>query len=160
MKQAGVVAIVAAAIGAIVALGYPMVFPSEEHRIRRQIDDLVEAVNTPPAEGMEALARAATIGNAFATDVTIDFGDGPPVHGREAIIGIATRLQDRARTVKVSIQDVNVALASDRTSADVDLTVVVREDDNTDAREFQLRMVKPANGWLIGRATAVRVLQK
>ena len=160
MKQAVLVVIVAAAIGAIVALGYPVLFPSDEHRIRKQLDDLVQTVNRPPGEGMDALARAAQIGDVFATDVTIDFGDGPPVRGREAIIGIASRLQDRARTVKVSIQDVDVTVASDRASADVDLTVVVNTQDSTDAREFQVQMVKPQDQWLIGRATAVKVLQK
>ena len=160
MKQALLVVVVAAAIGAIIALGYPVLFPSEEHRIRKQLDDLVQTVNTPPSEGMEALARAARIGNAFTTDVTIDFGDAPPVHGREAIMGIASRLQDRARTVKVGIQDVDVVVASDRTRADVDLTVVVKMDDSTDAREFNVQMVKLQNGWLIERATAVKVLQR
>ncbi len=160
MKRAIVVVVVAVGIGAIIALGYPRLFPSEERRIRRQLDDLVQTVNTPPAEGVEALARAARIGNAFDTDVMIDFGDGPPVRGREAIMGIASRLQDRGRTVSVALQDVDISIARDRASADVDLTVVVKTDDSTDAREFQVRMIKPQDQWLIAQATAVKVLQK
>ena len=160
MKRAVLVVVVAAAIGAVIALGYPVLFPSEERRIQKQLDELVETVNTPPPDGMAALARAAKIGNAFATDVTVDFGDAPPVHGRETIMGIASRLQDRARTVNVAIQDVNIVVGTDRTTADVDLTVVVRMDDSIDAREFQVQMLKPEDRWLIGRAIAVKILQK
>jgi hypothetical protein len=160
MKRAALVVVIAGAIGAVIGLGYPVLFPSEERRIRKQLDELVEMVNSPPADGMAALARTAKIGNAFTTDVRIDFGDAPPVQGREAIMGIASRLQDRIRTVNVALQDVDVAVNSERTSADIDLTVVVKSDDDTDAREFQVQMVKPDDRWLIAGAVAVKVLQK
>lgn len=160
MRRAVVPALVLAAAAGVVAIGYPVLFPSEERRIRAQLDGLVETVNAPPAEGIDGLARAARIGNAFTPDVVVDFGDGPPTRGRETIMAVASRLQDRARTVKVSIQDVDVVVSSDRSSADVDLTVIVTTNDSTDAREFQVQMLKPDGTWLISRATVVRVLRK
>ena len=160
MKRTIVAALVLAVVGAVAAVGYPVLFPSEERRIRARLDRLVETVNAPPTDGIDALARAARIGNAFTPDVVVDFGEGPPTRGRETIMAVASRLQDRARTVKVSIQDVDIIVSSERSSADVDLTVIVTTSDSTDAREFQVQMLKPDDTWLISRASAVRVLPK
>jgi sugar/nucleoside kinase (ribokinase family) len=157
MKRAAVPALV---LVAVVAGGYRMLFPSEARRVRARLDGLVELINAPPGEGVDGLARAVRIGNAFAPDVVVDFGDGPPLHGRETVMAVASRLQERARTVKVNIEDVDIVVGSDRSSADVDLTVTVTTSDSTDAREFQLQMLKPEGAWLISRATVVRVLQK
>lgn len=159
MARAMMPAVILAVVLAIVAVGYPVLFPSPQRQIQKRLDELVQAINTQ-AEGLDAMTKAVKIGHAFTEDVTVDFGDGPPVHGRETLMALAARLQDRARSLNIALRDIDIAVGSDKTTAEVALTVTVSSDDSLDAREFQVEMVKPADRWLIARATGVRVLQK
>ena len=150
-------------IGAAAVYAVQRMFPSEERRIRRQLEAIADDANslTPDLSGAAIAARLTTY---FTEDVTIDPGGGiEPVRGRETILAIARTVQSRGEA-QVAIKDANVTLAPDRVSAAVTLTVTLTREPGTsnetlEAREFALTMVKRDSAWLISHVTAVDALR-
>jgi hypothetical protein len=77
---------------------------------------------------------------------------------------MATRLQPRAASVELELDDVSVDLTSEST-AEVSLTAVFRRrvpasgEDSLDAREFSLGMVKAGGEWIVARADLIETLR-
>ena len=145
-------------IGAAGVYAVQRIFPSEERRIRRQLEAIADAANalTPDLSGAATAARLTTY---FTEDVTIDPGGGiEPVRGRETILAIARTVHSRGEA-QVDITDADVTLAPDRASAAVTATVTLTRDAGTsnetrEARELALTMVKRDSVWLISHVTA------
>lgn len=152
-------------VAAIVAAGLVAAYawwPGDERAIQRRLDALASEFNESTTDGVGTLARAARLGSFFTADVTLDLGKGTsPITGREALMGMAARLQPRTSSFEVRFVDVTPTVAADGQTASVVLTVqFIRRsgagaDDSLDAREFSLEMVKSDGEWRIARATAV-----
>ena len=150
-------------IGAAAVYAVQRIFPSEERRIRRQLEAIADDANslTPDLSGA---ATAARLTRYFTEDVTIDPGGGlEPVRGRETILAIARTVQSRGET-QVAIKDADVTLAPEPASAAVALRVTLTRAPGTsnetqDAHEFALKMVKRDSAWLISHVTAVDALR-
>ncbi len=80
------------------------------------------------------------------------------VGGRPAVAGIAAQAASQYRTMKVSIKNVDIAIA-DGSTATADMTVVVAmsspETESVDLREVMAALRKVNGTWLISQA-AVR----
>ena len=150
-------------LGAAAIYAYQQLFPSEERRIRRQLDAIADEANslTPDLSGA---ATAARLTRYFTEDVTIEPGGGiEPLHGRETILAIARAVPSRGET-RVDIKDVDVTVAPERTSAAVTLTVTLTRAPGTsnetmEAHGFALTMVKRDSAWLISQVRALETLR-
>ena len=146
-------------LGAGAVYAFQHLFPSEERRIRRQLEAIADDANsiTPDLSGA---ATAARLTMYFTEDVTIDPGGGiEPVRGRETIMAVARTVQSRGKA-RVDIKHADVTLSSEETSAAVTMTVTLTREPGTssetlEAHKFALTMVKRDSGWLISHVTAI-----
>jgi hypothetical protein len=158
VRVALAVVIAAAAVYAV-----QQMFPSEERRIRRQLDAIADDASSLTAD-LSGVATAARLSTYFTDDVTIDPGGGiQPVRGRETIMGLARTVQGRG-TTRIEVKDADITVAPEQTTAAVTLTVAITREagsskESFDARELALTMVKRDSVWLISHVTAVDTLR-
>jgi hypothetical protein len=137
----------------------------ERSAVRARLEAFRTAVNTHAPEGLGTITHAASLASYFAEDVSVDLGDGTaPVRGREMLMGMAARLQVRMAEFELELADINVQLAPDGESADVNLTAEFIDRTPTsrrsrDAREFALMMRRENGEWRIARVIAVQTLK-
>jgi len=138
---------------------------SAEREIRRVFANFATEFNSGASDGLGLIARAAHIGESFAPDVVIEFGQGsPPIHGRETLMGMASRLQPRTAAFLLELDDVNVEL-KDQDHADVTFTALIRRrsvgsgEESIDAREFAAEVVRLDGRWRVSRVVAIDTLR-
>lgn len=154
---------VVVALSAAATLGWSYLFPSDEVRILRRLEQLAGEVTRSADDRSVGLARAARMAAYFTADVVIDPGSHvPALHGREALMALAGSLQPRTGSMRVALGDADVTLDGD--GANVTLTVTVTRNEGTpeasfDAREFGVRMVREQDAWLVARVTAIDTLR-
>ena len=151
-------------LGALALYAVQQMFPSEETRIRRQLDAIAreasEASNDP-----SGFASAARLAMYFTDDVTIDPGGGiEPLRGRETIFAAGRTLRSKTGTTRIDVRDADVRITPDGNAAAVTVTVTVTKDSGSDhetldARELALSMIKRESVWLITHVTAVETLR-
>jgi len=155
---------VAAAAG--LWFGWQWFFPSDEAQIVAVLERIADGVSSGAEEGdIGRLARAASLRDAFAPDVTVDAG--PPfqrITGREAIIGAAARTTGSVRNLAITFPDVALTVASDRQSATAVVTAEARFDEGgrrgLDARELELAFTRDEGHWVVSAVTLVRPLNR
>jgi hypothetical protein len=135
-----------------------------EREIRALFHNFANELNSGTTDGLSLLARAAQIGDSFTPDVVVELGQGStPIHGRETLMGMATRLQPRTAAFVVELDDVSVALR-DPDHADVTFTALIRRkshesaEESIDAREFAAEVVR-TDRWRISRVVAIDTLR-
>jgi hypothetical protein len=156
-----------AAVAAILCLTVSACWSRDERAaIRQRLDAFVDAVNKGGGSGLAGVAtHAIGLANFFTNDVVITLGDGSaPIRGRDMLISMAMRLQPRTAEYTLDFEDVNVQLASDEQSAEVDLTAefIRREPgarQSMDAREFKLQMRRDDGEWRIASVEAIQTLK-
>jgi hypothetical protein len=137
----------------------------DEGAIRSRLEALADEANKPPAEGLALVAHAASMGDHFTDDATVDLGPGTsPIEGREMLIGMVARLQPRTAAYQVRLEDADIRVADDGLTAGVGVTVSITPrrpaaGEGPDAREFALTMRKADGTWRIARITAVQTLR-
>ena len=131
----------------------------------RGIENLATEFNSSTGDGLGLIARAAHIGESFTPDVVIELGQGsPPIHGRETLMGMASRLQPRTAAFVLELDDVNVEL-KDPEHADVTFTALIRRrsvvsgEESIDAREFAAEAVRVDRRWRVSRVVAIDTLR-
>ena len=151
----GAIIVIVAAVAAVVYLR------GDRRQIRRQLDSLATTASVSGTESdIERLGRAARLGGFFTEDVVIRRSEDNSafVGGRPAVAGMAAQVASQNRTMKVSIKNVDIAIA-DGSTATADMTVVVSmsnpESESVDLREVMASLRKVNGTWLISQA-AVR----
>jgi maltodextrin utilization protein YvdJ len=131
---------------------------SDRRQIHRQLDALAQTASVTGTEtNVEQLARAAHIGGFFTDDVVVRRSEDNSafVGGRPAVVGMAVQLASQHRTMKVSIENVEITIADD-SNATADMTVVARtssaEMESVDLREVSSALRKVNGTWLISGA--------
>src|SRR6188474_970879 len=120
---------------------------SAEREVRALFDGVAREFNSGTTDGIGLVARAAHIGQYFAPDVVIELGQGsPPIHGRETLMGMASRLQPRTSAFVLELDDVNAEF-TDADHGEVTFTALIRRRDQSgeesiDAREFAADVVR------------------
>ena len=146
-------------LGAAAVYAVQQLFPSEERRIRRQLEAIADDANHLSAD-LAGAATAARLSRYFTEDVTIDPGGGvEPVRGRQTILALARSMHVGAET-RVAVKDEDVQVAPEGASAKVTLTVMVTRDAGTsnetvEASQLALTMVKRESEWLISHVTGI-----
>lgn len=155
------IALGAVALCGLVVLAWFGWWPTAERRIERRLHQFAADFNASTADGLGTVARAARIGSYFTHDVVVDLGPNtPPIHGRETLIGMASRLQPRTAAFRLELLDVTVTPRSDAL-ADVSLTaafgrsVAARDGESVDARELAITMVETGGEWRMSRVRIV-----
>jgi hypothetical protein len=138
---------------------------SAEGEVRAVFEKFATEFNSSTSDGLGLIARAAHIGESFTPDVVIELGQGsPPIHGRETLMGMASRLQPRTAAFVLELDDVNVEL-KDPDHADVTFTALIRRrsvvsgDESIDAREFAAEAVRADRRWRVSRVVAIDTLR-
>lgn len=155
--------VVVALGGAVLGWALWTWWPSEARRIRRRLDELAETASVPAGESALArLARAAQIGRFFTEDLVIDLGPPyPPLRGRGALVGLASRLEPPPGGAQVAFTDVAVTVAPDGATATATLTATgsvvdrVTRDTIVEARALQVGLRQLDGEWLIAAVKAV-----
>jgi len=136
-----------------------------EREIRAIFRNFAAEFNAGTTDGIGLLARAAHIGEHFTPDVVIELGQGsPPIHGRETLMGMASRLQPRTSAFVLELDDVNAEFV-DMDHGEVTFTVLIRRRDqlsgeeSIDAREFAADVVRTGGRWRVSRVVAVDTLR-
>ena len=152
------------AVAVVVALAFAAWhywLPNDERDVRRRLNAFAAEFNQSTSQGLATVAHAARIGNYFTDDVVVELGDGaPPIHGRETLIAMATRLQPRTAAFELQLVDQNITISSSST-AEVNLTAAFRRrgpapgEDAVEARELLLRMVKAGGDWRVQEVKSV-----
>ena len=136
-------------------------WPDDKRDVRRRLQALAADFNESTTDGLGTVARAARIGAYFTDDVVLELGQGgPPIRGRETLIGMAARLQPRTAVFTLDLLDMNVTVSSPDT-AEVSLTAAFRRrslatgDNSVDAQELAVSMVNTDGNWLVSHVRAV-----
>ena len=161
--QAGLLAALALA-----AIGYWLstnTAAPEQRHIRARRDEFGGEFNAGTTDGLGTVARAARIGQFFTPDVVVELGQGsPPIHGRETLIGMSTRLQPRTAAFVLELSDVTIEVL-DPTRAEATFTAVIRRrsfgsgDESLDAREFSAELRNADGEWRVSRVIAIDTLR-
>ncbi len=140
--------------------GWHYVSSTEERAIRGRLEALCSDINASGA------ARAEQIGSYFTADAVVDLGKGTAaINGRDTLVNMAARLQNRTAAFSLELDDIGVTLSPDRTTADATLTATFAlrtlptADESRDAREFRVALSKADGTWRVSRATAVETLR-
>jgi SnoaL-like domain len=146
--------------------GWRWMFPDDEAAIRAVLGRIEEGVSAGGAGNgnMERLARAASLRDELAPDITVDAG--PPFQrltGRDAIIGTAASLRGSTRDLQVRFQDVEVTVAPSGERAEVTLTAEARTretaDGGLDSRELEVIFRRLDGRWVVANVTLIRALE-
>ena len=137
----------------------------EEREIRRQFADFTADFNAGSSDGLDAVIRAARIGQFFTEDVVVELGQGSPaIHGRDTLVGMAARLQPRTAAFVLELTDLT-ADVHDGGRAEVTFTAVIRRrsvgsgEESLDAREFSADMRHVGGQWRVSRLVAIDTLR-
>jgi hypothetical protein len=153
---------------ALAAVGFwlwTVFFPSPEHVIRKQLDQLALSVSFASNEGSLAKAiNSERLTGFFTPDVEI-MVDVPghsqhTLHGRDELLQAAMAARGMAGSLSVEFLDINVTLAPDKMSAVVNLTAKGRAGTERDmlVQELKFSMKKVKRDWLIYQVETVKTL--
>ena len=110
-----------------------VLFPSEEQKIVRRLEELADAASTDTEPNpIIQMANAARVGRYFTEDVVIDRGDGSePLRGRDSIIALAAQAGAAIQDLHVRCTDVDITVpTADSATAHLTLVISGRERNN------------------------------
>lgn len=151
----------AAAIGGIWI--WRLLFPSDEVRIRRLLDDVAQTASLKSKTNpLIRIGGANKLAGFFTEDATIEVEgggfDSRTIHGREELVQVATAARASIDEVLVRFLDVQVSVDPDGQTAGAHLTALANVTGITDAfvQETRMRLVRVDNRWLISRVEPVK----
>lgn len=141
------------------------VWPSDERRIRRIVDELAAAIEPEAGEGdLARVARLAPLSRHLAADVVVD---GPaPLQGRDQVLGAAMQLGRAAAGVSVRVHGVAVAVEPSRETAVTTMGVTVtgrgagQSELLRDVAELRMELARRDDVWLVTRVAPVAALAR
>jgi hypothetical protein len=161
-------AVILAVIAASLWFGWRWMFPDDEAQIKAVLARIAEGLGGDTGSNGEVgrIARAASLRNEFAPDVTIDAG--APLQrltGRDSIIGAAARMNSTVRNLEIQFPDVSVHVDPDRQTATATVTAEARFEDRAgirviDARELEVGFKRIDGNWVISAVTVMRPLER
>jgi hypothetical protein len=131
-------------------------WPSEESRIRSQIDRMAAALDGRGDEtDLERVARIASIASGLAPDVTVQAG-AHALAGRDAVVAAVRAWAGARRAVAVDIEDADIVVTPD--SARAEAHVIARIDD--DYQELSVSLRREDGTWLVDGVRADAPLRR
>jgi hypothetical protein len=149
------------AVAVIAVRAWRSWWPDDKRQIQNRLYAFADDFNESTTDGLGTVARAARLATYFTEDVVVELGQGsPPIHGRETLIGMTSRLQLRTSAFSLELLDVNVDLRPPA-EAEVRLTAAFRRlggagsEGSIEAQEMSLRMIKGNGEWRISHVATV-----
>ncbi len=145
---------------------WSVLFPGPEKRIRQRLEAAAQAASFGSGEGPLVIAsNVSKLTDCFSQDAEISF-DAPghgrqTLNGREEIQQVALGARQAIGSLKVEFLDLNITVANDKQSADVDLTAKgkVRGEANFYVQEMKFTLKQINGDWLITRIETVKTLK-
>jgi hypothetical protein len=141
-------------------------FPGDEAVIRQALNRIAEGVSGGSGESeVGRLARAAALRNDLHPEIHVDAGAPlTRVKGRDAVIGMAARLNGAIRNLEVTFDDVQVTVSPDGASASASMTAQARFDEGTggrgiETRELNMLFTRAGGRWVLTEVAMIRPLQ-
>ena len=146
---------------AVVAVAAWWFWPTDRRRIIAAGRELAEAASIPASEpDLARVTRAAALSRLLAPDVRLIGPTGRVgINGREAALGLATRLRP-PRGLTVTIGDLDPVFSDDRMTATARTQVTLREPgaegapDWVDARGVEMTWVRAAT-WQLAQISVL-----
>jgi hypothetical protein len=140
-------------------------FPRPERIIRKRLTELSKRVsfkaNEPP---LAAMANASKLADFFTRDIQIKVdvpgGSAQVINGREELFEIAHRVRLMGGSLDAQFFDINVTVASDKKSAEANLTLRAKVPGDRDQiiQELKLLLNKSEGNWRIQRLETIKTL--
>lgn len=148
------------AIGIAIIVATWQVWPSDQRRIRRLVDEMADVFDgRPTASDLERAARLAPLAQALSPDVVVEgfavgaAADSAVLRGRESAIAAAMAALRFMPDLVVTVNrvDVSVMPGAPNATAVVGLTMVSRSADaaGRDIREVRLTLERQGKTWLV-----------
>ncbi len=157
--------IIAAALVVVAVWLYSVFFPSPERAIRARLTELAKSAsfggNEPP---LAAMANAQRVAGFFMEDVQIQVElpgrVGATVSGRDEVRDKTIALRSLGAGLQVEFLDINIIVASDKNSAEANLTLKGRIAGEKDliVQELKMLLNKIDGDWKIKRVETVKTL--
>lgn len=143
----------------ILAIGAWWFWPTDTRRIVAATHELADAASIPKSEpDLARVTRAATLSRLLAVDVRLVGPSGrTAIEGREAALGLATRLRP-PQGLLVTVGEVEVVVDADGRTATSRTTVTLREPgadgapDSLDVRPITMTWAK-GDTWQLSQVT-------
>ena len=158
------------AVLALLVLGvggwlWTIFFPSAEHVIRKRLAELSKAVSVQATESPVAqLSNASRVAGFFTADVEIRVdipgSSAQVITGRDELFAIAKGVRSVSGGFDAQFLDVNLVIASDKKSAEANLTLRAKGAGLRDqiVQEMKLLLNKSEGSWKIQRVETVKTL--
>jgi hypothetical protein len=141
-------------------------FPSDETKIRRELQKLSELATFTGKEGnFKRVAAASRLADHFTVNaeivVQVAGVDLQGLHGRAEIQQVALAGMARAGGVKVDLYDMVVKVAPDKLNATTELTAKITPTGERDffLQELRFQMKKEDSQWLIDRVETMQTFK-
>lgn len=141
-------------IAAAVA-GY-LYWTSDERRIARLLDDVVDAVSQSEGEsGVAGLAEITSLTPHLAPEIEIDVTPPPSAHlrGAQEVVSMVGRLRAVFPVVQLTLAEPQIAVAADRTAQVTGAaTLLMRDRDGAEAvesRQVTISLQERDGRWVI-----------
>jgi hypothetical protein len=145
----------AAAVLAAVVAGY-LYWSSDERRIARLLDDVVEAVSQGEGEsGVAGLAEITSLTPHLAPEVEIDVSPPPSavLRGAQEVVSMVGRLRAVFPVVQLTLPEPTIAVADDRTAQVTGTATLVMRDkaggEAVEARQVVISLQERDGRWVI-----------
>lgn len=156
--------LLAAVVLALALFLYPRLFPSEERRLLRLLDDLAAAASIPAAEkDLTRLNKAARLAGFFTTDteITVDLGpwQGRVIQGRDELLQLVLTARANAGEVNVKFVDPNVTVTDDTATVHATGFAKLAGQSDPAVQEMKLHFTRSGRSWKIRRVESIRTLR-
>lgn len=166
MKDRFVRIVLLVTLGAGVFWCWQYLFPGPEVLIRKQLAQLAAAASIAPNEApLAKLAKAQRVAELFARDAQVNVEvpgkSDQTFSGREEVQQAALGARALLNTLQVTFVDVNVALATDKSSAITHLTATANlpGEKLPEVQELEIGFTNVDHAWLINKVQTVKTLR-
>ena len=153
------------ALAGVAVWGVRLLFPGDEARIRRNLEELSELATFTGREGnFKRVANANGLSEHFATNAEIAInvpGSGVgTLNGRGEIRQRAFAAMTQGRAFQVQFYDINIVVADDQRTATAEMTAKIAPGDGDFiVQELRFHMSKADSGWVIERIETMQTFQ-
>jgi len=164
VKQLPKILIILALAGAVI-WGLRILFPGDETRIHRNLEELSELATFTGREGnFKKVATASALSEHFSTNAEIVIevaGSGVgTLQGRGEIRQRVFAAMTQGRAFQVQFYDINIVVAPDKQTATAEMTAKISPGDGDFiVQELRFHLGKADSNWVIERIETMKTFQ-
>ena len=146
---------------------YPILFPSDEERIRRVLNDMAKAAEVHANEApLARLGKANKLAGFFASDIEINLqgvpADWANILGRDQLREVILAGRAHLRQWRLELLGVSIRVDRNEPMAEAFTTAVaeINGEKNAVVQELRLTLKKTERRWLISRVDTISTLRR